>query len=161
MSVGTDKYIRIWDLRVKSHVCSIDGTAYGDMNEIVFATQQSSDAGNSSIDHSINPLLAGLACVGHQDGSLTFWDINMRKCMAQYMAHQSEARGVSFNVDGKYLASAGFDSQIVVTDTSDLDNLTTVKTLQHDDKVVSVKWHPHLPLLLSTSADKTARIWYP
>ena len=81
--------------------------------------------------------------------------------MAQYLAHQSEARGVSFNVDGKYLASAGFDGQIVVTDTSDLDNLTTVKTLMHDDKVVSVKWHPHLPLLLSTSADKSARVWYP
>ena len=30
-----------------------------------------------------------------------------------------------------------------------------------DDKVVSVKWHPFLPLLLSTSADKTARLWYP
>jgi WD40 repeat protein len=64
-------------------------------------------------------------------------------------------------VDGKYLASAGFDSQIVITDTSYLDNLTTIKTLHHDDKVVSVKWHPFLPLLLSTSADKSARIWYP
>jgi WD40 repeat protein len=68
---------------------------------------------------------------------------------------------VSFSVDGKYLASAGFDSQIVITDTSDLDNLSPIKTLYHDDKVVSVKWHPFLPLLLSTSADKTARIWYP
>ncbi len=68
---------------------------------------------------------------------------------------------MSFTVDGKYLASAGFDSNIVITDTSDLDNMTTVKTLQHDDKVVSVRWHPFLPLLLSTSADKSARVWYP
>jgi WD40 repeat protein len=68
---------------------------------------------------------------------------------------------VSFNVDGKYLASAGFDSFIHITDTSDLDSLQTVKSLQHEDKVVSVRWHPHLPLLLSTSADKTARVWYP
>jgi hypothetical protein len=37
MSVGTDKYIRLWDVRAKSAVCSIDGTAYGDMNEIAFA----------------------------------------------------------------------------------------------------------------------------
>lgn len=157
MSVGTDKYIRIWDVRAKAHVCSIDGTAYTDMNEIAFAPQHSAE----SSDNTAGTQLAGLACVGHQDGSMTFWDLNMRKCLAQYMAHQSETRGVSFNVDGKYLASAGFDSQIVVTDTSDLENLVTVKTLQHEDKVVSVKWHPHLPLLLSTSADKTARIWYP
>jgi len=46
------------------------------------------------------------------------------------------------------LLSAGFDSQVVITDTSDLDNLQTVKVLKHDDKVVSVKWHPFLPLLL-------------
>lgn len=85
----------------------------------------------------------------------------MRRCLTAINAHQSEVRGVSFTVDGKYLASAGFDSQIVITDTSDLDNPTTVKTLNHDDKVVSVRWHPFLPMLLSTSADKTARIWYP
>jgi WD40 repeat protein len=45
------------------------------------------------------------------------------------MAHSQEARGVSFNVDGKYLASAGFDGQIIITDTTDLNKLTTVKTL--------------------------------
>jgi WD40 repeat protein len=99
--------------------------------------------------------------VAHVDGGITFWDMNMRKCLVQSIIHSQEARGVSFTVDGKYLASAGFDSQIIITDTSDLDNLTTVKSLEHDDKVVSVKWHPFLPLLLSTSADKTARIWYP
>jgi WD40 repeat protein len=77
------------------------------------------------------------------------------------MAHSQEARGVSFNVDGKYLASAGFDGQIIITDTTDLNKLTTVKTLQHNDKVVSVRWHPHMPLLLSTSADRSVRVWYP
>jgi len=75
--------------------------------------------------------------------------------------HSNEVRGVSFTVDGKYLASAGFDCQIVISDTSDLNNLTVVKTLKHDDKVVSVRWHPYRPLLLSTSADKTAKVWYP
>ena len=85
----------------------------------------------------------------------------MRKCLAVQKAHTAETRGVTFSVDGKYLASAGFDSQIVITDTSDLDNLVPVKTLTHDDRVVSVKWHPFLPMLLSTSADKTARVWFP
>lgn len=85
----------------------------------------------------------------------------MRRNLAQIGPHSQEVRGVSFTLDGKYLASAGFDHQIVITDTSDLDNLNNVKTLQHDDKVVSVRWHPFMPLLLSTSADKTARVWYP
>jgi len=79
------------------------------MNEIVFSHTPSIEGVSSSIENTMQSQLAGLACVGHTDGSLTFWDFNMRKCLAQYMAHQSEARGVSFNVDGKYLASAGFD----------------------------------------------------
>lgn len=99
--------------------------------------------------------------MGHADGSLTFWDLNMRRNLSQIAPHTQEVRGVSFTVDGKYLASASFDHQIIITDTSDLDNLNNVKTLTHDDKVVSVKWHPFMPLLLSTSADKTAKIWYP
>lgn len=38
MSVGTDKYIRIWDVRMKSQISAIDGTAYADMNEICFSS---------------------------------------------------------------------------------------------------------------------------
>lgn len=68
---------------------------------------------------------------------------------------------MSYSVDGYFVASAGYDSQVLISDTVNLDKVQVVKTLQHEDKVVSVKWHPYLPLLLSTSADKTARIWFP
>ena len=68
---------------------------------------------------------------------------------------------MSYSVDGYFVASAGYDSKVLISDTVNLDKVQVVKTLQHEDKVVSVKWHPYLPLLLSTSADKTARIWYP
>ncbi len=77
MSVGTDKYIRMWDVRSKSAVCAMDGTAYSDMNEIAFAPSPS-----DSVMGSQNSDISGLSCVGHVDGSLTFWDMNMRKCMA-------------------------------------------------------------------------------
>lgn len=83
MSVGTDKHIRLWDVRAKAQICAIDGSAYGDMNEIVFTPSAGAlDSGNSSLENSMQMHLAGLACVGHQNGSLTFWDINMRKCLA-------------------------------------------------------------------------------
>jgi WD40 repeat protein len=75
--------------------------------------------------------------------------------------HQAEVRGVSYSADGRYVASAGFDKNIVIADTLDLNKVSIVKALEHDDKVVSVRWHPLLPLLLSTSADKSARIWSP
>jgi WD40 repeat protein len=126
------------------------------MNDITFSSGLNMGTHGSSSGG-----LLGTACVGHRDGSVTYWDMNTRSCLTHQQAHQGETRGVTFSVDGSYLASASFDSSVKITDARDLDNLTTVKTLYHEDRVVSVKWHPFLPLLLSTSADKTARIWYP
>ena len=81
--------------------------------------------------------------------------------MAHEKLHSAEVRGVSYSADGRYLASAGFDKNIQISDTSNKQKVEVVKTLEHDDKVVSVRWHPYLPILLSTSADKSARIWAP
>ncbi len=58
------------------------------------------------------------------------------------------------------MASAGFDKNINISDTLN-EEISVVKVLEHDDRVVSVRWHPYLPLLISTSADKSARIWTP
>jgi len=70
-------------------------------------------------------------------------------------------RGVSYNADGKYVASAGYDGKIHICNTVNLEKMKVLKTLHHEDKVVSVKWHPNKPMLLSSSADKTARVWFP
>jgi len=44
----------------------------------------------------------------------------------------------------------------------DIENkFALIGELEHYDRAVSVKWHPEVPLLISTSADKTARIWMP
>jgi WD40 repeat protein len=107
------------------------------------------------------PSISGSCSVGHYDGSLTIWNLNMRQCLAHDKLHSGEVRGVSYSADGRYVASASFDKNIIITDTLNLDNISVVKTLEHDDKVVSVKWHPYMPLLLSTSADKSAKIWSP
>ena len=56
---------------------------------------------------------------------------------------------MSYSVDGNYVASAGYDGLIQISDTVQNDKMRVVKSLQHDDKVVSVKWHPYLPLLLT------------
>lgn len=66
-------------MREKKSAAEIDGTMYTDMNDICFSSSPSIDVMNKS--GPINSL-NGLACVGHIDGSLTFWDMNMRKCLA-------------------------------------------------------------------------------
>jgi hypothetical protein len=41
------------------------------------------------------------------------------------------------------------------------NNYDLIGELEHNDRAVSAKWHPEAPLLISTSADKTARVWTP
>ena len=85
----------------------------------------------------------------------------MRKIISNDKLHDTECRGISYSADGRYLTSAGFDKKVIITDTLNSDNLQVIKSFDHDDKALSVKWHPYLPLFISTSADKSARIWAP
>lgn len=41
----------------------------------------------------------------------------MRQCMVHEKLHNAEVRGISQSADGRYLASAGFDKNINITDT--------------------------------------------
>lgn len=116
---------------------------------------------NNSNGNVMGDSLNGFAAIGHSDGSVSIWNLYMQQCFAHQKLHPKEVRGVSYSVDGYFVASASYDSQVHISDTVNLEQVSVVKTLEHEDKVVSVKWHPYLPLLLSTSADKTARIWYP
>lgn len=72
---------------------------------------------------------------------------------------QKEVRTLAFSPDGKFLVSGGFDNKIKIYDI--MNNFNLAGELEHNDKVVSVKWHPDLPIIVSTSADKTARLWAP
>jgi len=76
-----------------------------------------------------------------------------------YISLSLKFRSVSFSPDGRYLSSASFDAKIKIFDVENSFNL--IGELEHFDRVVSVKWHPEVPMLISTSADKTARIWIP
>ena len=170
LSVGTDKKILIFDIRVQNAVGSMDASSMSEMHEVALSSQTNLDHSQQNIS-SVggapnswqNPKMDmnGFAAVGHLDGSLSIWNINMRQCFAQQSLHSQQIRGISYSVYGNFIASAGYDGDLHISDTVNLDKVKIVKTLKHDDKVVSVKWHPYLPLLLSSGADKTARLWYP
>jgi WD40 repeat protein len=147
ISVGTDKTIRMWDIRDSRQVNQLDASDFSEMNEICFAK---SNLHNGNI----------MASIAHKCGEISFWDLTaMRPVHRIQNFHQSECRSLSLTEDCKFLATAGFDGMVKIMD---LETMSTVKELQeHSDKVVSVKWHPYLPMLLSTSADKSARVWLP
>lgn len=100
-SVGKDKTIKVWDLKMKKWAFSLDCSSFEETTSISLSWESANV--NSKI-----------AAVSHTSGIISLWDLNMRKWVNDIKAHEKEARTVSFSYDGKYLASGGFDAQIKI-----------------------------------------------
>lgn len=94
---------------------------------------------------------------GHKDGYVSVWNVDKTTLVKELKAHSDEVRSLAYSVDGKYLASGGFDGKIFIHDVR--NDYSIVKELKHKNKVVSIRWHPEIPMLISTSADNTALVW--
>lgn len=132
ISVGTDKKILLFDIRCMKAVASMDATHFPEMHDLALFSQPSNmdgGAGNmssmggmpTSPQNSLVDSLNGFAAIGHNDGSVSIWNLNMRQCFAHQKLHTQQVRGVSYSVDGYQLASAGYDGLLHISDTVNLD----------------------------------------
>lgn len=87
---------------------------------------------------------------------VSLWDITAGKFYSKYSYHGGDCRSVEFSCDAKWLLSASFDRSLGVFD---MRKNESFKLTAHDDRVVCAKWHPFLPICISTSADRTARVF--
>ena len=142
-SCSFDKTIRFWDIRDYKYINILSSVQYADINDISIFSK-----GGDTI-----------VAVGHADGLVTIWDYSKQCVIKEIYQHNVEVRSVAFSPDGKYLLSGSFYSTIKIYDIN--NNCNNIGKLEHGDKVVSCKWHPEIPLIVSTSADKTARVWVP
>ena len=144
-SGSADKTIKLWDIKSLKEICTIPTLGYGPINDISL----------------LNTGEMLIVAAGHVDGNITIWDAQRKSLFTEIKENSQgkEVRTVCFSPDGKFLISGGFDNKIKIYDI--LNNFNLASELEHNDKVVSVKWHPDLPIIVSTSADKTARIWSP
>lgn len=86
-------------------------------------------------------------------------DLAYPKAPKEVKIHSEDCRSVEFDSKSNYLLTASFDNTIGIYD---LANRTLKEKLtSHSDRVVLAKWHPNLPVILSASADCTARIYAP
>ena len=164
-SVATDKKLKLWDVRSPKCMITLNGESFAEMNSVSLSnsfTQVRAEAKNKLAEMFLKKSerkqlsRSNLAAVGHLDGVVSLWDITAGKLMSKYNYHTADCRSVEFSSDTNWLVSCSFDGSLGFVNMKSGKNC---KVEFHDDRVVSIKWHPYLPILLSTSADKTARIF--
>ena len=142
-SCGLDKTVRFWDIREHKNINILSAIQYANINDFAVLCKTNSN----------------IIAVGHTDGLMTIWDYSKQSVIKEIYGHSEQIRSVAFSPDGKYLLSGAFDAKIKIYDVK--NNFNFIGEIEHNDKVVSCKWHPEIPLIVSTSADKTARVWIP
>ena len=138
-SCGNDNIICFHDYRTDNPVKKIEIKNHGEINDISFTNDY--------------------VCSVHNDGYITLYSTIKESVVREIKASEKEIRAVNISKDGKFLMTASFDKKISIFDIN--DDLKLVKYLEHDDRAVNCKWHPDKPIITSSSADNTVRIWTP
>ncbi|XP_071446999.1 WD repeat-containing protein 47 isoform X2 [Hetaerina americana] len=148
VSGSNDKSVRFWDLRTRGCV------------NVITPTTSSGSRGSSVASACVDPS-GRLLVTGHEDSSCALYDIRGGRSVQCFRPHSSDVRSIRFSPSAYYLLTGGYDNKLVLTDLQgDLTlPLPSVVVAQHQDKVISGRWHPTEFSFLSSSADKTATLW--
>lgn len=88
-------------------------------------------------------------------------EVKTMKCSGSHPVHQSTAPGIlcvdMHKTDDTRVATGGVDGQVILFDAQ--KEKLAQKMLGHSKKVVSVVMHPTKEVIISGSADNTARVW--
>ncbi|VDM57871.1 unnamed protein product, partial [Angiostrongylus costaricensis] len=176
-SCSQDKTIRFWDVRLPQAINVIQP------NNKSHTILNTSGAPVTSV--CVDPS-GQLLVSGHEDASVTLYDIAGARILQTYRPHGDEVRTVRFSNAAYYLLSASYDKRVVFTDMRGdlMAPLIYLPIAEHSDKVIQCRrvitfnlpslfpfltkkstyyllypWHPFDFSFLSTSADRSAVLW--
>ena len=90
-------------------------------------------------------------------GSVTVWDVAKRQKRLDVRGHSDAILAAEVAPDGKILATAGYDKQILIWD---LATGKVVRPLKdHSDAVYGLAFSPDGKTLASCAADRTVKLW--
>ncbi|CDW53095.1 WD repeat containing protein 47 [Trichuris trichiura] len=147
VSCSQDRTIRFWDLRSSTPV---------NIKLLKIKSLNCSPVTSVCVDPGGRLLVSG-----HEDATVMLYDIHGSRCVQLYKPHADEVRAVRFSPGTYYLLSGSYDKRVVITDMRGdlMAPLKYLPVVEHDDKIIQCRWHPHDFTFLSTSADRTAVLW--
>ena len=141
-SGGNDSRLRLWEANTGNHIATLKG-------------------GGPAVAFSPNGKLIASEFGGDGTiGTIGLWDVQTGELHHVLGRHYSLLTCMAFSPDGKTLASASRDSEIIFWDIPTLQRRLSITT-QHTKAVSSVAFSPDGETLMSGSLDQTLRLWDP
>lgn len=95
-----------------------------------------------------------------RDKTAKVWDLAAKESVLTFPEHQNTVFGVGVKADSKAGFSAGADKQLRTWNATGEGK--QIKVLGgHGDEILKLVQHPKEPVLVTTSADKTVKVWNP
>lgn len=99
---------------------------------------------------------------GHEDRHIKFFDLNSGECIQSLSGHLDAVTSLDVDSTGTIMVSGGHDSSIRLWD---LPTKTCIQEFsahrrKGDEGVLSVKFHPSFPWMISGGADGIVKIYH-
>lgn len=95
-----------------------------------------------------------------RDKTAKVWDLAAKESVLTFPEHQNPVFGVGVKADSKAGFSAGTDKQLRMWNATGEGK--QIKVLGgHGDEILKLVQHPKEPVMVTTSADKTVKVWNP
>ena len=105
-------------------------------------------------DLAANPQL-NMAATANFDATVRLWDVRTGKLLRKVLGHNDSVLGVSFSRDGRFLASAGLEGTVIVTDVATGRPVSTIPVTGVINKVALNATGE----TLAVATDTTLQLW--